>query len=119
MPSLYEVLEPISESNAFSAVVNDVDVPPIVVPELGKDIEPISVSCSFKASITVVAVNDPAKACVGSTLAFNTSISVSNSSIAGPTVEAVVPIADALIVPSSASCSLIADLKSGAVVVNV
>ena len=57
-------------------------------------------------------LNVLSKAWVGSTLAFNTSISCSNSNIAGPTVEAVVPIAAAVIVPNSASCSLIAPTRS-------
>ena len=53
-------------------------------------------------------VNVPLKACVGSTLALRTSISFSSSAIAVETVDAEVPIAPAVIVPSSASSSLTA-----------
>ena len=79
---------------------------------------PKSTINSLIPSIIVVDVKFELNAWVGSTLAFKTSISVSNSNIAPDTVAAVVPIAPAVIVPSSASCSLIASARVVAVVVN-
>ena len=90
-----------------AVVVNEPIVPMFVLLVLILDVLVLISPCnSFIASPRVVA--EVLRDCVGSTYVLRVSISVSNSAIAPDTVDAVVPIAPAEIVPSSASISLIA-----------